>query len=79
MKEKIPTNLAELKEKYSRMELDKEYNRIVDELLQDFKEIVLLKIRGRRHNQKAIVQPEECDKLESQVRVLKDHIGGESE
>ena len=79
MKEKIPTNLAELKEKYSRMELDKEYNRIVDELLQDFKEIVLMKIKSRRHNQKAIVQPEEFDKLESQVRVLKDHIGGESE
>ena len=79
MKEKIPTNLVELKEKWSRMNLDKEYNRIVDQLLEDFKEIVLLKIKTRRGNQKAVIQPEEFDKLESQVRILKDIIGEWSE
>ena len=44
----------------------------------DFKEIVQMKIKSRRNNQKAVIQPEEFDKLESQVRILKDIIGEET-
>jgi len=79
MKEKLPQTLKDLREKWSRMDFDKENKRVVDNVFKDFELIVKAKIKNRRENQKAILQPEDFDRLESQVQILKSLLGEDFE